>query len=44
MEKDALAMQARGYRVVSAEEFSIPTFAATPARANWYRVPYELIS
>lgn len=41
MEKDALAMQAKGYRVVSADEFAIPAFAATPARANWYRVTYE---
>jgi hypothetical protein len=41
MEKDALAMQAQGYRVVSAEEFAIAAFAATPARANWYRVTYE---
>ncbi|HEY3522684.1 MAG TPA: hypothetical protein VGK63_03185 [Candidatus Limnocylindrales bacterium] len=41
MEKDALAMQAEGYRVVTAEEFAVPAFAATPARANWYRITYQ---
>lgn len=42
MEKDALTMEARGYRVVSADEFSLPAVAVSRARANWYRVTYEL--
>jgi hypothetical protein len=41
MEKDALEMQAKGYRVVSVDEYAVPAFGATPARANWYRVTYE---
>ncbi|HET7027327.1 MAG TPA: hypothetical protein VFI28_06520 [Candidatus Limnocylindrales bacterium] len=41
MEKDALAMQAKGYRVASADEFAVPAFAAAAARATWYRVTYE---
>ena len=43
MEKDALEMQRRGYRVASADELSLPAFAVRPTRANWYRVTYERI-
>jgi hypothetical protein len=35
MQRDALAMQDRGYRVVSAEEFAIPLLGIT-----WFRVVY----
>jgi hypothetical protein len=36
MEKDAVAMQGRGYRVVSADEFRLPLFGIA-----WFRVVYE---
>jgi hypothetical protein len=37
MERDAVEMARRGYRVVSSEEREIPLFGAA-----WFRVTYEL--
>jgi hypothetical protein len=37
MERDALAMAARGYRVVSADEYSLPALGI-----HWFKAVYEL--
>ena len=42
MQKDVLAMERRGYRVVSSDEFALPVFLAPGERANYYQVTYEL--
>jgi hypothetical protein len=42
MQKDALAMERRGYRVVASDEYELPVFLAPGKRANYYRVTYEL--
>ncbi len=43
MQKDALEMEKRGYRVVSADEFDLPLVAPVAGRnATYYRVTYEL--
>jgi hypothetical protein len=42
MDKDVIAMQQRGYRVVDSEEVQLPVFLVPGARANYYRVTYEL--
>jgi hypothetical protein len=37
MQEDALAMQAKGYRIVSADEYTLPVFGIA-----WFKVTYEL--
>ncbi len=36
MQQDALAMQAKGYRIASAEEFRLPVLGIA-----WFKVTYE---
>ncbi len=43
MQKDALAMADRGYRVVASDEYDLPILLAPGRRASYYRVTYELI-
>ena len=38
MERDALAMFKRGYRIASSEQYEMNPFGVT-----WYRVTYELV-
>ena len=42
MQKDVLAMDRQGYRVVASEEVALPIFLVPRAHANYYRVTYEL--
>jgi hypothetical protein len=42
MQKDVLAMERRGYRVISSEEIALPVLLVPRARATYYRVTYEL--
>ena len=42
MQKDVIAMERQGYRVVASEEVELPVFVVPRARANYYRVTYEL--
>ncbi len=42
MQKDALAMADRGYRVVSTDEYELPVILAPGQRASYFRVTYEL--
>jgi hypothetical protein len=37
MQKDAIAMQQRGYRVISADEYTLPFLGIA-----WFKVTYEL--
>jgi hypothetical protein len=43
MERDILAMQQAGYRVIASEEVGLPVLLATRTRATYYRVAYELV-
>lgn len=42
MEKDALAMGERGYRVAASDQFDLAVIGAPGGKASWYRVTYEL--
>ena len=42
MERDADDMARRGYRVVSAEELTLPLMGSARGQATYYRVTYEL--
>lgn len=42
MQKDVLAMERRGYRVVASDQLELPVFLAPGKRASYYRVTYEL--
>lgn len=41
MERDALEMRSRGYRVASSEEVSVPLLFPSGKTTNYYRVTYE---
>ena len=41
MERDALDMRSRGYRVVSSEEVPVPLIFPPGKSTNYYRVTYE---
>jgi hypothetical protein len=41
MEADSLNMQARGYRVVSSDEFLLPIFGLRGRTTSYYKVTYE---
>ncbi|HXX60013.1 MAG TPA: hypothetical protein VEI48_01835 [Candidatus Sulfotelmatobacter sp.] len=43
MERDALAMADRGYRIVASDRYDLPVVLAAGRRATYYRVTYELI-
>lgn len=41
MEKDALEMHARGYRVAASDEFRVPLLFMPRRSTSYYRVTYE---
>ena len=41
MERDVLAMQARGYRVAESTELELPVFLAPGLKATYFRVTYR---
>jgi hypothetical protein len=42
MQRETEEMERRGYRVVSADEYALPTLGASRRAATWYQVTYEL--
>ena len=44
MEKDALRMLSRGYRVVSSEEVTVPLLFPRGRSTSYYRVTYERVA
>lgn len=42
MQKDALAMGERGYRVVASDEYDLPLLFLPGRKTSYYRVTYEL--